>query len=65
MKARAESQSANFAKGERVALLRPGYRGQVGRVRGLTKDGQRFIVNLEHGFSVAVLGCELKRRIEP
>lgn len=51
-----------WKRGERVALLRPGYRGQVGRVRKLTKDKQRIIVNIENGFVVSVLPCELEIR---
>ena len=60
MKATAESQSADFAKGERVTILRPGYRGQAGRVRGLTKDKSRIVVNITGGFVVSVLPEELQ-----
>jgi hypothetical protein len=55
-----ENHSADFAKGEHVALLRPGYKGRTGRV--LTKDKSRIIVNVERGFVVSVLPSELQRR---
>jgi ribosomal protein L21E len=52
--------TANFSKGEKVVVLRPGYRGRSGRVVGPTKDAKRLIVNVEGGFRVAVLPEELQ-----